>query len=231
MALGAAQLFPSSASELYSFKARSGTDVFYAQYTPKGVLKWLKVAGGKGTDYCTAIAIHKEHLYTFGMADAPIKFGKKQTENKRKAFWLAKFKLNELAKIDHTPPLPPPPKPKTINTITCECTQTTHQPKFAPPIKELASFEDFSELSQGWKPARADNFYQKMYYRNFQFQTSRSGGFYSMTALCFRPMELIHPDETFTVNFSPCTSENRHTEIPLTVNYSVAARNYMSSFV
>jgi hypothetical protein len=85
----------------FSYKTEGSTDVFIVKYSKKGELLWLKVGGGKATDYCKSIALSGDYLYAFGWSDHDFRFKEKEAdEYGSKCFWMAKFKLKDLEKID-----------------------------------------------------------------------------------------------------------------------------------
>ncbi|NJN77771.1 MAG: hypothetical protein HC803_05105 [Saprospiraceae bacterium] len=62
---GSYATFPTKGIELFSFQNRGSTDFFMVKYSSKGNLEWLKVGGGKRTDYCESIALYGDKLIAF----------------------------------------------------------------------------------------------------------------------------------------------------------------------
>lgn len=93
--------FPSRGNQHFSYKSVGSTDFFITRYNKKGELLWLKVGGGKSTDYCKSIALSGNNLYAFGWTGHQLKFNQKIADaDGRKCFWMAKFDLLKLENIN-----------------------------------------------------------------------------------------------------------------------------------
>ncbi len=227
-------LFPSKAAAQYSFVSKGGTDIFMAQYTTEGGCKWLKVGGGKGTDYCKAITLHRNNLYAWGWFDYYMEFNQLQIkEVKGNTFWLGQFDLDELAYINDKP-LKQVTKQVVLeneaaSNLNCECSQGKGtKPTFVPTLTALAELNEIQKASN-WKFI-TEKSYNSLFYRNFQFSTGTNSAFYSLELLAFDPLVLTPNDNSFQLNLTPCKNSENFSSLALSVGKEQAIIRYLPSF-
>lgn len=208
-----------------------GTDPYIYQFNPKGEILQTWAAGGDGTDYLKGIAISEGKLFGFGWFGGDMKFN--DTIHKSRdgyVFWLARFdtdfsKKNLTKQIENNPVKNPADTTWNYENCTCEY-QREKRTVFYPSLDAVVSYEDFQKVS-GWTQDPILQNYKTLFYRDFQFSTSNTGGFYSMVLVALRhPLLFIHPQGTFGVNFTPCTNNLKMLEVPVTLNYEFQYKNY-----
>jgi hypothetical protein len=233
---GYGAVFGSNSSELFSYKSKGGTDFYLAKYNSKGECLWLKVGGGKGTDYCKAIALYNNNLYAFGWFGNEMSFNEKILKSKSGyTFWLANFDLKKLEKVDKSPQKPIAKTDNLqekfrVNKINCECYQYAEkQTRFTPSLETLIPYESFNKMT-GWKYSGKENFYESVFFKNLQTSSNTGNAFYSLTTIAYKPIRIMHPDNTFAINITPCANENKIYELPITINYEHSINKYISDF-
>lgn len=233
---GYGAVFGSKSPELFTYKSKGGTDFYFAKYNSKGECLWLKTGGGKGTDYCKSITLYKNDLFAFGWFGNEMIFNEKNLKSKSGyTFWLASFDLKKLEKVDKSQQKP---IAKTddlqekfrINKINCECYQYAEkQTGFTPSLETLIPYESFNKMT-GWKYSGKENFYESAGFKNLQTASNMGDAFYSLTTVAYKPIRIMHPDNTFVINVTPCTNENKIYELPITINYEHSINKYISDF-
>lgn len=216
-------VFGSTNGETYSSKTKGGTDPYLASYSNEGVLLWIKVYGGKGTDYCKSIAINDSNLYSFGWTNTTMDFFNKQFTGRGYTFYTAKFQLKDLAFMDktvHRQPLDTAEKWPKVNQQSCECeSEPNAKIGYASTVKGLLSYERFQELT-GWSVVGGDSIYNKLFYVNFQSSVGYSESIYSLRLISFKPILLESPGRTYRVELNSCYNQSRHRDLSLTLRYS-----------
>jgi len=226
-------VFGSKGSEVYTFKTKGGTDPFLASYSNDGVLLWVKVYGGKGTDYCKSIAINKSNLYSFGWTNTTMNFFNKQITGRGYNFYTAKFQLKDLAFMDMSvqrSPLDTTERWPKINLQSCECeSKPNAKISYAASLKNLLDYEAFQKLS-GWSLVGGDSSYNKLFFINFQSSVGHDQAFYSLKLVSFKPLLLESPDRTYRVELNSCNNQSRHRDLTLSLSYSEPIHRYDRSF-
>ncbi len=232
---GYGAVFGSNSSSFFSYKSHGSIDFYIAKYNSKGECLWLKTGGGKGTDYCKSISIYKNELYAFGIFRNEMIFNQTLIKSNYNAFWLAKFDLKKLELIEKSPQKlivenEESPNKFNINNISCTCYQyVANQTGFSPTLKTFYSYESFNKIT-GWKILDSETLFDRVYLKNLQTTSNIFGSFFSFTAVAYKPIRLIHPDNTFTVNITPCTNENKNSELPLNINYEHLIKKHIPDF-
>lgn len=233
---GYGAVFGTTGPMLLSYKSKGGTDIFLAKYNTQGNLLWLKAGGGKGTDYCKAITLHNNNVYAFGWFGAYMNLGDSALKgNSSYTFWTARFNQKALDYVDKSlikTPVKDEETPNGIktNNITCECLQQTEKEKGLPGLMtDLVSYDAFKKFT-GWEFAGKENFYDKLFYKGLQVSLNNGGGLYALTGLVYKPIRLMHPAKTFTINITPCATTNIGTELPIKVNYEQNIKKYIPGF-
>jgi len=226
-------VFGSTKPDVYSFKTKGGTDPYLASYSSDGELLWIKVYGGKGTDYCKSIAINDSNLYSFGWTNTNLDFFNKQVKGHGYIFYTAKFQLKDLAFMDKSvqrSPLDTAEKWPKIDLQSCQCeSKPNAKIPFASSLKNLLSYEEFQKLS-GWSIVGGDSNYHKLFFINFQSSVGHDQAFYSLKLVSFKPILLESPERTYRVELNSCDNQSRHRDLSLTLSYSEPIRRYDRSF-
>ena len=68
----------------------------------------------------------------------------------------------------------------------------------------------------GWKYIGKDNIGESVFSKGLRYTSTFDGAFYSMVIIAYEPIRLIHPDNTFALNLTPCANENNTHELPST---------------
>jgi hypothetical protein len=215
--------FESFRSPSLTYNSSGGTDFYFAAYNTKGDLLWLRSGGGRGTDYCKAITMSDGKLYAFGWFGREMAF--RDTVVKGRSgfiFWLGRFDLEKMHRMDEVPPPPEPSAPDTLfdwQKCTCHSPDLIKTTVFFPRLESLVSGHDFSGIT-GWQLAGDDTSFNKLFFRDLQYSTSYNSGYYSLSAIRYRkPIQLMHPRNTFGLNLTPCTNNLQKYEAPVTLFY------------
>ncbi len=231
---GYGALFGVNSAMQYAYKAKTSTDFFICSYTKNGQVNWLKAGGDQGTEYCQSIAIYKDELAAFGF----IPYGGKFTFNQRSfssrnSLWLAKFKLDSLARMNIWEPNPLKAEEPTfmVNSADCSCTLKAdgNEDKF---MQSASSFIDDTPIEKyiGWKLDSGYQLDRNAYLFNFYAQPSHGEGFYSFKLYTFKPLKLVHPNNLFTLNLTPCAAEANVNGVPISMGISYGIRKYDPGF-
>ncbi len=233
---GYGAVFGTQNSELFSYKSIGSTDFYIAKYNSKGECIWLKAGGGKGTDYCKSISLYKNDLFAFGWFSSDMSFNKTVLKNDRgDAFWLAKFDLNKLEEIDNSlqetgDNSDDLQEKYRVNEISCECYQYAEKRKrYIPPLNLLIPDDSFSKMT-GWKYIGKDNIGESVFSEGLRYTSTFDGAFYSMVIIAYEPIRLIHPDNTFALNLTPCANENNTHELPVHAGYKHLINKYIPGY-
>lgn len=117
-----------------------------------------------------------------------------------------------------------------VNKISCECYQFAEKQKgFIPSLMTLKSYESFTKMTD-WKYAGDENFYQSIFFKNLQTSSTHGAAIFSFTNISFKPIRLMHPNNTFAINITPCTNENKVIEVPIKIDYKHSIRKYNPTF-
>jgi hypothetical protein len=236
---GYGAVFGANQPELLSFKSKGNNDFYLAKYNPKGELLWLKAGGAKGLDYCRSIALYKDDLFAFGWFGLDMEFFETvMKQGLSYTFWLAKFDHHKLETIDRNPQKMPERVAAAqreaakfgVDKLSCGCTEPAlAKVGYASRIKDLVEYSAFNKII-GWTQVAPENIYNHIYFRNYYFDNSWHASFNSLTAIAYQPIRMMHPDSTFALNLTPCTSESKFYELPLTLSYSHGIRQYERNF-
>ncbi len=231
---GYGALFGANSTMQYAYKAKISTDFFICSYTKNGQVNWLKAGGDQGTEYCQSIAIYKDELAAFGFVPYGGKFTfNEQSFSTRNSLWLAKFKLNSLAHMNIWEPNPIKLEtPKfVVNETNCSCTIKAdgNEDKF---MQSASSFIDDAPLEKyiGWKLDSGYQLDRNAYLFNFYAQPSHGEGFYTFKLYTFKPLKLVHPNNLFTLNLTPCVAEANINGVPISIGVSYGIRKYHPGF-
>lgn len=231
---GYGAVFQSTQPELLSFKSVGSTDPFLASYASDGSLRWLKVYGGKGTDYCKSIAVSDSFLHAFGWTNQPFRFYSMVTKGKAGyLFYEAKFKLSALEHWDRTvnkPFVEETEKWPKISALDCGC-ETEPLPKlgYAASLSGLLDVNEFKGAS-GWKIEPHDSVFKFLFFTGLQNSSSYRSSFYSLNLISFKPIQLRHPKSAYTLEINPCSNQAKHRSTQATFHVDFTIRGYDNSF-
>jgi hypothetical protein len=228
--------FESFRSPSLTYQSSGGTDFYFAAYSTKGDLLWLRSGGGKGTDYCKGISIASGKLYAFGWFGGEMAF--RDTVVKGRSgyiFWIGRFDLwqmqqtEALSKKQHLAM-----QADTLfdwSRCTCHSANLNQATVFFPRLESLVSRHDFYEIT-GWHLAGMDTSFNTLFFRDLQYATSYNSGFYSLRAIRFRsPIQFMHPRNTYGINFTPCTNNLQRFELPVALSYQKTTEpEYVADF-
>ncbi len=225
--------FGSTGPNKYAYKTESNLDVFLAGYSTTGELRWLKAGGGRGTSYCSAMAVHTNSLIAAGSHNDLFQFQDSTLEvTHNYPLWLAKFDLKKLEFIDTSPQRPPKPDKfaVTVDPTTCTCTKPQIKAEFYPGrIKDMLSYKDFVSAT-GWQSLGSDSLYTDLFYYNFSSTVNYDDVAYSFTLVAFEPVRLLYPDRNFGLNFTPCQSNDVSLDLPMYIGFNKPMWNYRPDF-
>ncbi|TNE79682.1 MAG: hypothetical protein EP332_10120 [Bacteroidetes bacterium] len=218
-------LFGSGKTPMLTYKTFGSTDPFIASYSSDGDLRWLKVYGGKTTDYCKSIAVSDQYLHTFGWTNSPFRFYGKETPGRRGyLFYEAKFSLEKLAYWDQGENKPFEAQmekwPKFSATdCTCE-TKPNKKLNYANSVSSLISLDEF-KIASDWQVLPHDSFFKYLFFTGLQTSSSMQSTFYSFNLVSFRPVQLQEPNGAYSIELNPCTNQqgNRHSDVTVSVEF------------
>lgn len=229
-------LFGSKGPQLFNFKAKTSTDVFIASYNNKGILQWLKAAGGDGTDYCSAVVVAREHVWMYGHTwglQMPFK-DSVTASNKSIQIWLAQFRADKLAVVDNSaeaPPRPPTP-PFTLNSSQCNCIKNneTYDNGFTPSLNSLVADAAYFERLAWWKKPDWHYWLQHTFFDHFYNHADEGFYYYHLNLSIAGKLEVQHPKHLYSLWLNPCKGSRPYQTFPLSVTVSQPIKREIRDF-
>jgi hypothetical protein len=120
------------------------------------------------------------------------------------------------------------------STIDCDCdTKVVHPTSgnfFYPQLQTITNYADFVAVT-GWQLPGKEKAFSSLFAKNYMPEVGSGEQNAILTILSYKsPIKLIHPDDSFTINLTPCVSGNHIFDVPLVVHYSNPVLRYDHRF-
>jgi hypothetical protein len=117
----------------------------------------------------------------------------------------------------------------------CHCTDNIISPKKGTRFyQSISTFTNYSELQQatGWMLSGKEKTFKSLYFENFHSDIGSSSGqeFFMSVVAINTSVEFTHPDNTYTINLTPCINDAHIFKLPFTLDRSYDILNYDRNF-